>query len=160
MTDNELTPEEAAEIFGGDVGTIETNADELTVGIGLATMRDCIVDAAQKDGVGVNQLARRLGISPSSVSRFLSGEGDALISTMISYGRALGREWSFMLRRDLSCRVQGNNPHGSIIVINPVQDSSVAQTLTSSGGRAPYELGSSLSNNRRLIENSPVTAFA
>lgn len=116
MPSTELSPAEVIEIFGGEVGTVETNADETEVSLALNTIRDHLIAAAKEDGVGVNQLAHRLDISPSSVSRFLGGDGDVRVSTVVLYGRALGRKWDFSLHKDSACEAQGNH-HGRSVTI-------------------------------------------
>jgi transcriptional regulator with XRE-family HTH domain len=109
MPETELSPDDVAEIFGGEVGTVETDADEIEVSLAVNTIRDHLKAAAKEDGVGINQLAHRLDISPSSVSRFLGGEGDVRVSTVVLYGRALGRKWDFSLCKDAACVVHDNH---------------------------------------------------
>ncbi len=64
----------------------------------IAIIRKELLEALANDGVGVNELARRLHLAPSSVSRTLNNHGDMNISTAILYAAALGRVWSFKLR--------------------------------------------------------------
>lgn len=118
MTGSELSPAEAAEIFGGEVGTIDPNPDELAVDLVLREIRDLIMCAAQEGGVGVNQLAKRLDIAPSSVSRFLGGEGDMRVSTAVLYARALGRVWDFSLRHNEDAVTKGNHIGCPVVMIS------------------------------------------
>jgi hypothetical protein len=116
MPETELSPDDVAEIFGGQVGSVEIDADEQEVSLALNTIRDHLKAAAKEDGVGINQLAHRLDISPPSVSRFLGGEGDVRVSTVVLYGRALGRKWDFSLYKDSACVVQGNHRDSPIVL--------------------------------------------
>lgn len=99
---------ETAELFGGEATAIQPNHAELEVQLALRTIRDHLSTAAEHDKVGVNQLARRLGISPSSVSRLLARDGDIRVSTAVLYARALGRRWEFALTPDHNCAGCGN----------------------------------------------------
>lgn len=109
MSDPDLTEAEATELFGGPAREVHLNGDHLMVQLALRTIRDELMNSAEHDKVGVNQWARRLGISPSSVSRFLGGEGDFHVSTAILYARALGRRWGFTLAPDRACATLGNH---------------------------------------------------
>jgi transcriptional regulator with XRE-family HTH domain len=108
MPDIELSEAEIAAMFGGEAGPIEIDPDEMAVALALRTLRDRLMEAAKADGVGVNQLAARLHISPSAVSRLLGGEGDMRVSTAVLYARALGRAWDFVLHDDAAARSAGN----------------------------------------------------
>lgn len=111
MANVPTTDSEIKELFGAPAREIQPDEDQLAVQLTLRTMRDELMEAAELDGVGVNQLARRLNISPSSVSRFLGGEGDFHVSTAALYARALGRRWECSLVSDDACRRDGNH-HG------------------------------------------------
>ena len=100
---------ELKELFGAPARSIEPDNDQLEVQLALRTIRDYLMAAAELDDVEVNQLARRLCISPSSVSRFLGGEGDFHVSTMVLYTRALGRGWIFDLHHDSTCTANRNH---------------------------------------------------
>lgn len=108
MSDADLTEVEAAELFGAQAREVQPDEDQLMVQLALRIIRDELMAAAEHDRVGVNQWARRLGISPSSVSRFLGGEGDFHVSTAVLYARALGHRWSFTLESDQGCARRGN----------------------------------------------------
>ena len=60
---------EITEMFGGEAGPVEVNVDEIEVSLALQALRAQLLEAAEKTHVGVNQLSRRLRISPSAVSR-------------------------------------------------------------------------------------------
>jgi transcriptional regulator with XRE-family HTH domain len=105
---NEVVDAETIALFGGVAPNIESNNDEREVQLALRTVRDCLLETAERDNVGVNQLAKRLDISPSSVSRFFSSEGDIRVSTAVLYARALGCLWNFSLYPDSACTVRGN----------------------------------------------------
>ncbi len=106
---NDVVDSETMALFGGLASSIETNNDEREVQLALRTVRDCLLEAAERENVGVNQIAKRLGISPSSVSRFFSGEGDIRVSTAVVYARALGCLWNFSLYPNSACAVRGNH---------------------------------------------------
>jgi hypothetical protein len=109
MTDNEPTEVEIADLFGGRARPIGPDNDELAVQLALRTIRDQLMVAAGHDKVGVTQLAGRLDISPSAVSRMLGGDNDMKVSTAVLYGRALGRRWDFALHHDEACTAHGNH---------------------------------------------------
>jgi len=108
MPEVDLPQAEIEEIFGGEVSEIEPNADEIEVGLVLRDLRAKIVECAEAQGVGVNQYARRLGVAPSAVSRFLSGEADMRVSTVVLYTRALGYSCEFVIRSDEACAANKN----------------------------------------------------
>jgi hypothetical protein len=109
MNEPELSDAEAAELFGPPARAIKTDDDQLAVYLVLQGMRGDLMEAAEHDKVGNNQLARRLHISNSSVSRFLGGDGDFHVSTAVLYARALGRRWDFSLVPDQGCIASGNH---------------------------------------------------
>lgn len=109
MNEPELSEAEGAGLFGGPAREIQADSDSLEVELALRTVRALLMEAAEDDKIGVNQLARRLHISPSSVSRFFGNDGDFHLSTAVLYGHALGRRWDFSLLRDASCAVRGNH---------------------------------------------------
>jgi transcriptional regulator with XRE-family HTH domain len=108
MTGNTPTEVEIAELFGGHARVIEPDNDELEIQIALRTIRDHLLSAAEHDKVGVNQLAGRLHISPSAVSRLLGGDSDMRVSTAVLYARALGRRWDFVLTDNETGTARGN----------------------------------------------------
>ena len=121
MADDEPTEAEIAELFGGRARDIQPNNDELETHLALRTIRDSLLVAAEEEKVGVNQLAGRLHISPSAVSRTLGGDHDMRVSTAVLYARALGRRWDFVLRDNEACAVRGN--HRGAIAISGIHNS-------------------------------------
>jgi transcriptional regulator with XRE-family HTH domain len=107
--EHHLIDPETVRLFGGEVREIHPADDGLEVQLALRTIRDHLLSVAERDGVGVNQLARRLDISPSSVSRFFSNDGDIRVSTAVLYARALGCYWDFGLSRDAACTADRNH---------------------------------------------------
>ncbi len=99
MSDLVLTTEEIGDLFQGYAEPIRVNEDELSISITLRSIRDALMSAAESDSVGVNQLAKRLDVSPSVVSRMLRSEGDMRVSTAVLCARALGRVWDLTLSR-------------------------------------------------------------
>jgi transcriptional regulator with XRE-family HTH domain len=66
-----------------------------------ATVRDVrgqILAAANAQGVGVRELARRSNVSPSAVSRQLRSEGDMRFSTAVHFANVLSCRWHFLLQ--------------------------------------------------------------
>jgi hypothetical protein len=116
MSDTDPTHVELIEMFGGKAGPIETDPDELEVSLALQMVRGQLVDAAEEDKVGVTNLARRLHISPSAVSRTLGGESDMRVSTMVLYARALRRRWDFQLLEDPANLAHGNHPRTIVTI--------------------------------------------
>ena len=109
MADIDMTSDEILEIFGGEVQPIESDAQELEVGLALHSIRNQLATTAAHANIGTVQLAKRAGVAPSAVSRFLSSEGDMKVSTAILYARALGHRWDFALSPDISCSELRNN---------------------------------------------------
>lgn len=97
MTDLDLSDAEIAEMFGGQAQAIETDPDEMAVAAALMRMRGLLREAAENDDVRVGQLADRLNVSPSVVSRMLRSEGDMKVSTAVLWARALGKVWHLTL---------------------------------------------------------------
>ena len=90
------TPEEMAELralLGGPVRRLEVDHRDLAVAVLTGRARGEILAAAKEAGVGVRELARRLGISAAAVSRHLRSEGDMRLSTAALFADALGHEW-------------------------------------------------------------------
>jgi transcriptional regulator with XRE-family HTH domain len=85
-------------LVGGQV-TQDPQIDpsDLEVAVAVGRVRGQILAAAKKEGIGVREMARRLKISASAVSRQLRSEGDMRFSTAILFARALGRRWRFSL---------------------------------------------------------------
>ncbi len=108
MPDLDLTEAEIAEMFGGEAQPIETDPDEMAVATILARIRVLLHKAAEDGDVRVNQLAKRLNVSPSVVSRLLRSEGDMKVSTAVLWARALGKVWSFALE-DMDSGAYGQN---------------------------------------------------
>lgn len=125
MSDTDLSHAELTAMFGGKAEAIETNPDEIEVSLALQSIRKQLLEAADNDHVGVSQLARRLHISPSAVSRALSGESDMRISTAVLYARALGRRWDVSLTVDAACQAAGNRAAGLEIIVG-IQNASTA----------------------------------
>ena len=84
--------------MGGEVTRApQIDPSDLEIAVALGRVRGQILAAAKRDGIGVRELARRMNISASAVSRQLSSEGDMRFSTAILLARALGQRWNFSL---------------------------------------------------------------
>ncbi len=139
MNEVDKVDTETAELFGGEVTPIQPDQDELEVQIALRTIRDHLMATAERDKVGVNQLARRLSISPSAVSRFLGGDGDVRLSTAVLYARALGCRWDLHLRHDDACTARGNHL-GHAEFIGRSASTSTSGTTTTVHPRGPQTI--------------------
>lgn len=85
-------------LVGGEVAQApQIDPSDLEVAVAVGRVRGQILAAAKKEGIGVREIARRLKISASAVSRQLRSEGDMRFSTAILFARALGRRWHFSL---------------------------------------------------------------
>jgi hypothetical protein len=85
---------------GGEVTQApQIDPSDLEVAVAVGRVRGQILAAAKKEGIGVRELARRMKISASAVSRQLRSEGDMRFSTAVLFAHALGRRWHFSLSR-------------------------------------------------------------
>ena len=108
MSDTKMSQAEITEIFGGEVQPIEVDPQELEVGLALEHVRSQVVECMQRYDVGTVQLADRLHVHPSSVSRFLGSGGDMKVSTAVQYGRALGQTCTITYTPNYSCTSGGS----------------------------------------------------
>jgi plasmid maintenance system antidote protein VapI len=97
----------------------QIDPSDLEIAVALGRVRGQILAAAKRDGIGVRELARRMEISASAVSRQLRSEGDMRFSTAILFARALGRRWHFSLSlsepvSDASDRTRTSKPSESV----------------------------------------------
>ena len=97
MKTTDMPLDDIAALLGGPVEPVVPDPDELAILLAVQRIRGLLLEAAQRDGVGVNQLASRLKVSPSAVSRVLRSEGDMRVSTAVLFALALGRQWAFTL---------------------------------------------------------------
>lgn len=104
----ELTPEEAVAMFGAPVEPVPPDEREMELALALRRIRSLLVEASVRHRVGVSDLAARLDVSPSVVSRLLRSEGDMRVSTAIEWAYALGCVWEFNLR-DMHAASVGSN---------------------------------------------------
>jgi DNA-binding transcriptional ArsR family regulator len=86
-------------LLGGKVGQLKRDFDDTAIAVLTARARGEIVASAKQAGVGVRELARRLGVSAAAVSRHLRSEGDMRLSTAALFASALGLEWRIGLVR-------------------------------------------------------------
>jgi AcrR family transcriptional regulator len=84
-------------LLGGPVRKLELDHREVAAAVLSARARGEIVAAAKEAGVGVRELARRLGVSAAAVSRHLRSDGDMRLSTAALFADALGYEWQLAL---------------------------------------------------------------
>ena len=54
---------------------------------------EMIDTARRRAGVGKSELARRLGVPPSRVTKVLSGRANLTLATLVRFGAALGFRW-------------------------------------------------------------------
>ncbi|OJX68066.1 MAG: hypothetical protein BGO92_05240 [Magnetospirillum sp. 64-120] len=72
-------------------------ADDMEVASATRRIRAQLQAAAAKAGLGVRDLAKRLKVSPSAVSRHLRSEGDIRVSTAVLLAGAMGMKWEMTL---------------------------------------------------------------
>ncbi len=125
---HDVSPEEAAQLFGSPVEPIPPDDKEIEVALALRRLRAFLAEAAEKEGVGVNALAARLGVSPSVVSRLLRSDGDMRVSTAVLWAHALGYVWDFYLN-DARARAVGSNQSISVSDISEGPPTSGSGTL-------------------------------
>jgi DNA-binding transcriptional ArsR family regulator len=136
------THEEIAELgalLDGPVGKLELDRRELAAALLSARARGEILAAANKAGVGVRELARRLGVSAAAVSRHLRSDGDMRLSTAALFADALGYEWRFALvPLAVPEQAQSNSGH-RLVCINSlrfeVEEAPALPGTTREGGR-------------------------
>jgi len=149
MSDTEgLTPAEAQELFGAPVEAVVPDPQELEVALVLRTIRSLLAETAEADGVGVNELARRLDVAPSAVSRMLRSEGDMRVSTAVLCALALDRTWEFRLR-DNRPAISENQREVGLNIVDP-GDSSTASVAVSGTIAPSYNLGCNIGSLFRV----------
>ncbi len=118
----DLSPTEASELdemlaeFGAAVGWPDVDPDMREVAGVAAHVRGLLAEATAREGMSISDIARRLNVSKSAVSRHLRSDGDIRISTAVLLARALGRHWTIDL-------VPGNataSPTANYRIIDPV----------------------------------------
>lgn len=154
MTDEPtLAPEEVAELFGSTVEQVAPDDDELRVALVLRAIRSLLAEAAQEEGIGVTQLASRLNVSPSVISRMFRSEGDMRVSTATLCAHALGRSWEFHLRKNKNADGQMNhNISGSVWTLDLTTPE--RQSTTKSGTAIPTAQVFENSAGIRKLENT------
>ena len=86
--------------FGVVTSVPEINEESLEAASLAAHVRGLLAEATHQDKVSVTELARRLKVTKSAVSRHLHADGDMRLSTMAMFARALGRKFIVELRFD------------------------------------------------------------
>lgn len=106
---NSLSPivdDELAALTGGAfVPNHTVVADDMEVASATRRIRAQLQAAAAKAGLGVRDLAKRLKVSPSAVSRHLRSEGDIRVSTAVLLAGAMGMKWEMTLVAKPHCIV-------------------------------------------------------
>jgi hypothetical protein len=115
MSDTGMSQTEIMEVFGGEVQPVQVDSQELEVNLTLEHIRSQLVECMEKSNVGTVQLANRLHVHPSAVSRFLGGGGDMKVSTAVQYGRALGQTCAVTYTANPACAATGNYHSGATI---------------------------------------------
>lgn len=87
--------------FGSARETIDFDHDSESIAVLTGRIRGQLLEAISTDKVSLGELARRLRVSKSAVSRHLRGDGDLRISTAVLLAKALGRHWAITLRKDV-----------------------------------------------------------
>jgi DNA-binding transcriptional ArsR family regulator len=90
-------PDELDEMLGHAAGPIDVDERDLAVAVLVGRARGLLLQAMATAGVGVRELARRLKVSPSAVSRHLRSEGDMRLSTAVMLADGLDQRWELSL---------------------------------------------------------------
>jgi transcriptional regulator with XRE-family HTH domain len=99
-------------LVGGEVTQApQIDPTDLEVAVAVGRVRGQILAAANREGIGVREIARRMKISAAAVSRQLRSEGDMRVSTAILLARALKQRWYFSLSPcDAECHASESRP--------------------------------------------------
>lgn len=95
MSSNDPTPDEytaLAEFLGGFPEDVQADAEEQSVFELLQDARWDLSQAAELQGIKGAEIAARLGISPSAVSRMVNNTGDVRASTLVLWARSVNRK--------------------------------------------------------------------
>jgi DNA-binding transcriptional ArsR family regulator len=93
-----IVDDELVALTGGAFVPNHTTAgDDIDVASATRRIRAQLQAAAAKAGVGVRELAARLKVSPSAVSRHLRSDGDIRVSTAVLLAGALDMKWEMKL---------------------------------------------------------------
>jgi transcriptional regulator with XRE-family HTH domain len=100
---------------------LHVDAREVAYARLLRNLRSLVADEAARENVSMRELARRLNVAPSVVSRVLSGEKDLLTSTLFDFAWELGREWEFSLhaKEEGEPESHGRNFHEPVKWVSP-----------------------------------------
>lgn len=151
MTDeHNLAPAQVAELFGEPVKPTPVDEDEMQVALVLRQIRSLLAEAADSEKVGVTELASRLNVSPSVVSRMLRSEGDMRVSTAVMWAQALGRVWDINLCKARTEAFGVNHPMATTI----------NNAISVSGTAAPEVRSVDIGDVRRPWESPRVNAYA
>jgi len=78
----------------------------------LAVLASLMIDKARKAaGLSKSELARRLNVPPSRVTRVLEGSANVTLETLARFGLACGVYWTFE-PHELRCECGCKNPKG------------------------------------------------
>lgn len=105
-----LSPDEVPSARSGFVGM---QRDERADAYGelLRNVRELLAGAMHEEGVSRAELARRLGVRPSVVTRVMNPDSDVLLSTLFDLSWALARQMRFELsKRDHAVALGQNAP--------------------------------------------------
>ncbi|MDA8248151.1 MAG: helix-turn-helix transcriptional regulator [Rhodospirillales bacterium] len=105
------------EAKGGFVGLARDPKGEAYAGL-LLRLRGLIADEMARLGLSRADMARRLGVHPSVVTRVMNPDADVLASTMFDLAWTMDREWETRLvpRRDLVQEAGNHGPVGSLTI--------------------------------------------
>ncbi len=99
---NAPSPADLHDLADGGFEKPNIDPTELLIAAQVGHVRGQILAAMNDQNVGVRELARRLNVSASAVSRQLKSEGDMRISTAILLAYALEREWTMNLQNTIN----------------------------------------------------------
>ena len=87
-------------LFGEAAGKPQIDPDSLAAAELARHIRGLLAEATHEEKLSITDLAKRIGVSKSAVSRHLNSDGDIRASTMAIIGRALGRKFVVDLVRE------------------------------------------------------------
>lgn len=106
----------------------------------LYRLRGLLAEEMKRQGLSKAEVARRIGVSPSVVTRLLNPSADILASSLSDLAWAIDREWNVALV-PLNQKTSNSNNYTIKAVFDGISDSTdLTKTVMSSGYSANFEL--------------------
>jgi plasmid maintenance system antidote protein VapI len=82
----------------------------------LRHLRSELIEAMERSGISRAELARRLGVSPSVITRVMDPTADVLASTLFDFAWAMDHAWQVRLRpKETASLPQANRPVVTVV---------------------------------------------